>query len=251
LRRGYATFHGGGHAGVRRTVASRWVILKVVDLGHRAVHEMTVVAKTLVTAFYGDGRNTHTGTDAGWPARTSRSYDTQPTTTASSLVPAANQPNHFSGSLWVASATLKAPASFIPQEKYPLINRAVLAACDARDGVADGVLEDPRRCDFNPQSLSCTNASGQSCLTPEQVNAVRQIYAPAKNPRTGEEIWPGLMRGSELGWAAQAGGPAPIRLATDFFKYLVFENPNWDWRTFDFDRDVATATAKVGFMLPR
>jgi feruloyl esterase len=54
------------------------------------------------------------------------------------------------------------------------------------------------------------------------------------------------MRGSELGWAAQAGGPAPIRLATDFFKYLVFENPNWDWRTFDFDRDVATATTKVG-----
>jgi feruloyl esterase len=78
------------------------------------------------------------------------------------------------------------------------------------------------------------------------VNAVRQIYAPAKNPRTGEEIWPGLMRGSELGWAAQAGGPAPIRLATDFFKYLLFEHPNWDWQTLDFDRDVATATKKVG-----
>jgi feruloyl esterase len=67
-----------------------------------------------------------------------------------------------------------------------------------------------------------------------------------RNPHTGEQIWPGLMRGSELGWAAQAGGPEPIRLATDFFKDLVFENPNWDWRTFDFDRDVAAAAAKVG-----
>jgi Tannase and feruloyl esterase len=148
--------------------------------------------------------------------------------------------------LWVASATLKDSASFIPRDKYPLINRAVLAACDARDGVTDGVLEDPRRCDFDPKSLMCTRVAGESCLTSEQVTAARQIYAPAKNPRTGEEIWPGLMRGSELGWAAQAGGPAPIRLATDFFKYLVFENPNWDWRTFDFDRDVATAIAKVG-----
>jgi feruloyl esterase len=148
--------------------------------------------------------------------------------------------------LWVASATLKDSGSYLPREKYALINRAVLAACDATDGVTDGVLEDPRRCTFDPQSLVCTGVAAESCLTAAQVTAARQIYTPARKPRTGEQIWPGLMRGSELGWTAQAGGPAPIRLATDFFKYLVFENPNWDWRTFDFDRDVATATTKVG-----
>jgi feruloyl esterase len=222
---------------------------KVVDLGYRAVHEMTVVAKALIAAFYGDGPKFSYWNGCSQGGRQGLREAQQYPADYDGVIAgaaAANQPNHYSGSLWVASATLKDPASFIPREKFPLINRAVLAACDARDGVADGVLEDPRRCDFDPKSLSCTDATGESCLTPGQVNAVRQIYAPAKNPRTGEEIWPGLMRGSELGWPAQAGGPAPIRFATDFFKYLVFDNPNWDWRSFDFDRDVATATAKVG-----
>jgi feruloyl esterase len=210
---------------------------------------MTVVAKALIAAFYGDGPKFSYWNGCSQGGRQGLREAQQYHADYDGIIagaPAANQPNHYSGSLWVASATLKDPASFIPQEKYSLINRAVLAACDAKDGVADGVLDDPRRCDFDPQSLACSNADGPSCLTPQQVNAVRQIYAPAKNPRSGEEIWPGLMRGSELGWAAQAGGPAPIRLATDFFKYLVFDNPNWDWRSFDFDRDVATATAKVG-----
>jgi feruloyl esterase len=208
-----------------------------------------VASKALIAAFYGNGPKFSFWNGCSQGGRQGLREAQQYPADYDGIIagaPAAKQPNHYAGSLWVASATLKDPASFIPPEKYSLINRAVLAACDAKDGVADGVLEDPRRCDFDPQSLACSNADGPSCLTPKQVNAVRQIYAPAKNPRSGEEIWPGLMQGSELGWAAQAGGPGPIRLATDFFKYLVFENPNWDWRTFDFDRDVATAIAKVG-----
>ena len=251
LRRGYATSStDGGHVGDSSDGSfALGHPEKVVDLGHRAVHGMTVATKVLIAAFYGNGPKLSYWNGCSQGGRQGLREAQQYPADYDGIIagaPAANQPNHYAGSLWVASATLKDPVSFIPQEKYSLVNRAVLAACDARDGVADGVLEDPRRCDFDPQSLACTNAGGPSCLTPEQVNAARQIYAPAKNPRTGEEIWPGLMRGSELGWAAQAGGPAPIRLATDFFKYLVFENPNWDWRTFDFDRDVATATAKVG-----
>jgi feruloyl esterase len=251
LRSGYATSStDGGHVGDSSDGSfALGHPEKVVDLGYRAVHEMTVVAKALIAAFYGDGPKFSYWNGCSQGGRQGLREAQQYPNDYDGIIAgaaAANQPNHYSGSLWVASATLKDPVSFIPREKFPLINRAVLAACDARDGVADDVLEDPRRCDFDPKTLSCTDASGESCLTPEQVNAVRQIYAPARNPRTGEEIWPGLMRGSELGWAAQAGGPAPIRLATDFFKYLVFDDPNWDWRSFDFDRDVATATAKVG-----
>jgi len=251
LERGYATSStDGGHVG--ESSDGSFALghpEKVVDLGYRAVHEMTVTAKALIAAFYGNApkfsywRGCSQGGRQG--LREAQQYPVDYDGIIAGAA-AANQPNHYSGSLWVASATLKDPASFIPREKYPLINKAVLAACDAKDGVTDGVLEDPRRCDFDPKSLVCTSAAGESCLTLEQAIAARQIYAPAKNPRTGEEIWPGLMRGSELGWAAQAGGPAPIRLAIDFFRYLVFENTNWDWRTFDFDRDVVTATAKVG-----
>jgi feruloyl esterase len=251
LKSGYATSStDGGHVG--ESSDGSFALghhEKVVDLGHRAVHEMTVAAKALITAFYGNGPQFSYWNGCSQGGRQGLREAQQYPADYDGIIAgaaAANQPNHYSGSLWVASATLRNPASFIPREKYALINKAVLAACDARDGVTDGVLEDPRRCDFDPKALMCTTAASESCLTSEQVTAAGQIYAPATNPRTGEEIWPGLMRGSELGWGAQAGGPAPIRLATDFFKYLVFENPNWDWRTFDFDRDVATATAKVG-----
>jgi Tannase and feruloyl esterase len=130
-----------------------------------------------------------------------------------------------------------------------LINRAVLAACDARDGVRDGILEDPRRCDFDPHALLCAGADEDTCLTAAQADAAGRIYTAARNPRTGEKIWPALSPGSELGWAFHAGGPEPAALAIDFYKYLVFEDANWDWRTFDFDRDVARADAKVGSIL--
>jgi feruloyl esterase len=251
LKRGYATSStDGGHVGEASDGSfALGHPEKVVDLGYRAVHEMTVAAKALIAAFYGSGPRFSYWNGCSQGGRQGLREAQQFPADYDGIIAgaaAANQPNHYSGSLWVASATLKDSASYIPREKYPLINRAVLAACDATDGVSDGVLEDPRRCNFDPRSLQCTSAAGESCLTSAQVSAARQIYAPSRNPRTGEQIWPGLMRGSELGWAAQAGGPAPIRLATDFFKYLVFENSNWDWRTFDFDRDVATATTKVG-----
>src|SRR4030095_6496531 len=63
----------------------------------------------------------------------------------------------------------------------------------------------------------------------------------AENPRTGVEIFPGLQPGSEVEWARLAGGPAPDSLAVDHFKNIVFKNPNWDYKTLDFDKDVALA----------
>jgi feruloyl esterase len=113
----------------------------------------------------------------------------------------------------------------------------VLEACDLLDGVKDGVLENPLRCRFDPKSIQCHGDDTSACLTAPQVKAARKIYAGATHPRTGLRIWPGLMPGSELGWGATAGGPEPIGLAVEYFKWVVFENPNWDWKTFDFDAD--------------
>jgi feruloyl esterase len=150
------------------------------------------------------------------------------------------------GKLWFAAATLKDPASFVPPSLYPLINRAALAACDGRDGVIDGLISDPTRCDFDPKSLLCHRAPDQTCLTAAQVEAVKKIYDGLKNPRTGEQIYPGMTRGSELGWAAMAGGPKPHPFATEPFRCFVFDDPNWDWRTFDFDTDMVKTEAKLG-----
>ena len=114
----------------------------------------------------------------------------------------------------------------------------MLDACDELDGARDGVLENPLSCKFDPQVLACKQeGDAASCLTQAQVDGVRRIYAGPSNPRTGEHIFAGLERGSELGW-----NPVPVGYAVDYFKYIVFKNPNWDPKTLNFDSDVERAS---------
>src|SRR5581483_6361775 len=111
------------------------------------------------------------------------------------------------------------------------IHTAVLDACDANDGVKDGVLEDPRSCTFDPKVLTCTNGDAASCLTPQQVDTAHRMYTATKNPRTGAVLSRGYEFGSELGWGAIAG-PKPETDADEMFTYMVYQDPKWDWRTF-------------------
>ena len=128
----------------------------------------------------------------------------------------------------------------MPPAKYPAIHQAVLNACDALDGLKDGLITDPTRCHFDPQVIACKGADSSECLTLPQIETVKKILSPSRNPRTGEEIYPGLEPGAELGWATLAG-PQPFAATTDHFKYVVFKDPNWDWKTLNFDSDVALA----------
>jgi feruloyl esterase len=149
--------------------------------------------------------------------------------------------------VWVAQALHKDASSFIPAEKLPVLHDAVVQACDARDGVKDGVLENPSGCKFDPMALECKSGDSPSCLTSSQVEAARKVYSGSINPRTKEIVYPGLALGSELGWSVGVGQvtPEPIALATGIFKYVIFNDPSWDYRTFDFDRDTARSD-KVG-----
>jgi feruloyl esterase len=146
--------------------------------------------------------------------------------------------------LSLAQAVLRVPASYIPPSKYPIIHQAVLDACDVIDGVKDGLISDPARCHFDPQVLACKGDDGPTCLTSAQVAAAHTIMNRART-RNGREIFPGYEPGNELGWGAVIGGPEPTPLTLDRFRYIVFKNPNWDWRTFDLDRDVARANESV------
>ena len=97
-----------------------------------------------------------------------------------------------------------------------------------------------RACTFQPASLLCQ--AGQdpaTCLTQTQVTALEKVYQGPRNPRTGEEIYPGLVRGSERGWGGHTAGPNIFATADQFFKYMVYNDPAWDYRTFDFDSDLA------------
>jgi tannase/feruloyl esterase len=216
---------------------------KLIDFGYRAVHEMTVKAKAIIAAFYGDGPKLSywNGCSSGGKQglkeaqRFPADYDG-----IIAGAPANYWTHLMTGELWTAQAVHKDEASFIPANKYPLIHKAVLEACDALDGVKDGVLEDPTRCHFDPKALLCKGDDTSACLTAPQVEAAQKIYGGAKTPRTGREIFPGLEPGSELGWAGLAGAE-PFRVPVDHFRYVVFKDPNWDWRTLNFTSDVELA----------
>ena len=249
LARGYATSSTDtGHTGGRASFAMGHPE-KLIDFGFRSVHEMTLKAKAIIAAFYETApkHSFFAGCSSGGrqglmeAQRFPEDYD--------GIVvgaPTNNWTNMMFGRMWVAHATLTDPASHIPASKYPVIHSAVLNACDTLDGVKDGVLEDPTRCHFDPQVLQCKDADEPSCLTKQQVEAARKIYTPAKNPRTGQEIFPAMERGSELVWATLAGGPAPIRLAEDYFRFVVFEDPQWDFKTLNFDSDLTKAQTRDG-----
>jgi feruloyl esterase len=216
---------------------------KLVDFGHRAVHEMTIKAKAIIEAFYSNA-----------PARSY--WNGCSTGGRQGLMEAQRYPADFDGivvgapanymshlqpwSLWIALATHAEEASFIPPAKYAIIHKAVLDACDALDGVKDNVIEDPGRCHFDPKSLECTGADTSACLIAPQIEAARKIYRPATSPHTGLQVFPSLEPGSELGWGGFAGAQ-PFAISTDFYKFVVYRDPNWDWRTLDLDRDVVPA----------
>jgi feruloyl esterase len=216
---------------------------KLVDFGYRAVHEMTVHAKEAIQAFYEKpaARAYWNGCSTGGrqalmeAQRFPADYD-------GILAGApANYMSHLQPwSLWIPKAVHATPESFIPPAKYATLHKAAIEACDMLDGVKDGVIENPMACHFDPAAIECKGADSDACLTKPQVEAARKLYRPATNPRTGAFIFPGYEPGSEGGWAGLAG-QQPMAIPVDTFKYVVDNNPSFDWQSFDFDKGVALA----------
>jgi feruloyl esterase len=150
--------------------------------------------------------------------------------------------HHGIAQMWVYQATHKTPDSFIPKSKYRIIHQAALDACDAKDGVRDGVIEDPEHCKVDPGALRCKHGDSPDCLTAAQVDAVRTIYSTPVHARTGAYLYGSMPPGGELGWEEMAGD-APYPFAVPFFRDQVFHDPNWDYRTHpvNFDSDVDLA----------
>jgi feruloyl esterase len=217
---------------------------KLVDFGYRAPHEMTVAAKALVAAYYSKSPNRSlfvscsTGGRQGLMEayRYPGDYDG-----ISSTAPANPMVGLMVSSLWTGYATLKDAASQIPPQKFAVVHKAAVEACDADDGVKDGIVSAPGRCRFDPAVLQCKGEDGPDCLTGPQLAALRAIYQGPRNPRTGKQIYPGFEPGSETMFPIQTTGPEPFAVSTTFMKSLVFKDPSWDFRSFDYDKDVTRA----------
>ena len=259
LSRGYATVSTDTGHTVQNpdldNLDGSWALNDVpaeIDFGYRAVHESTVVGKQVVRAFYGraasrayfDGCSNGGRQALQEAARYPDDYDG-----IAAGAPVLDETGLMTGYVWDMQAQhATEDSSDVPLEKLPLIGNAVLAGCDALDGLTDGLIDDPRKCHFDPGTLLCTGPDGPDCLTATQVQALRAIYA-GPSTSEGEQLYPGFLPGGETpdasfnGWdvwlvsSDDLGPSLQFILMDQFLRYLAFrpDRPDFDFHTFDFD----------------
>jgi feruloyl esterase len=246
LKDGYATASTDtGHRGGDGASFALGHPEKVTDFAYRAVHEMTVTAKAVIAAYYSR------------PARLSY-FNGCSTGGRQGLMEAQRYPEDYDGIVAGAPVynmlklsasqlarqveTLKTPARRLTPAKITLVANAVTAACDAGDGVRDGIVSNPDRCTFDPAVLACKAGDGADCLTPPQIETVKQAYAPVKT-KTGETVYPGSSLGFESGLRMP---DAPLELHYSPFRHIGRQDATWDPMTFDLESDLALAMKHGG-----
>lgn len=240
LKRGYATAATDtGHEA--EAIDATWAFHhpeKVTDFGYRALHLTTLNAKKLVEAFYAHPALRayfDSCSDGGREALMEAQRFPEDFDGILAGAPANFWTNLLSTGVYMGQALYAEPESYISSGKVPAIQAAVLNACDAQDGVKDGIINDPVHCRFNPSVLLCKGADSRKCLTAPQVSSLKKLYAGAKTSR-GEKIFPGYLPGAEDGpggWGPWILGEAPglsagAGFTVDYFRYIVFEDPAWN-----------------------
>jgi len=232
---------------------------KVIDYGYRAIHETALTGQGIVAAFYGRASDhsyfsgcSNGGRQALMEAqRYPADYDG-----IIAGAPANFMTHLFSSGVWDNRVLTSNSAAYLSPSKLPAIEAAALAACDGLDGVVDGVIDDPRKCNFDPSSLQCQGAETDACLTSPEIATLRALYAGPVNS-AGVQVFPGYPVGGQAGangWSLWVTGASPNTGGLFGFGYyyyvnMVYDNPAWDPSTFDIDSDVAAADGATGAAL--
>lgn len=200
------------------------------DFAWRSLQEMALKAKTIIRSYYGTAprysywKGCSTGGRQGLMAvqRFPEEYDG---VLAGS--PGINWDRLVPSTLWPHIVMQEEVGHPISIAKLESATKAATAACDREDGVIDGIVNDPRRCNYDPSELVCSGTkTDPNCLSSSEANAIRRIWG---GPRTvsGAQIWFGLERGASL---AVLAGSQPFSMATDYFAYWIKRDPTFDWR---------------------
>jgi feruloyl esterase len=249
-----------GHAGSAGD--AKWALghpEKVIDYGYRAIHEMTVKAKAVMEAYYAaPARHTYFSacSDGGREALMEAQRFPEDYDGIVAGAPANNWTHMMATTLHYTQAMTLDPENYIPSSKVPAIQAAVLAECDAADGAKDGVINDPRSCHFKPATMVCKGAETDQCLTAKQAHTLEVLYAGGHDA-SGKEIFPGYLPGAEDGpggWSLWITGHVPMgsaisALTRGYFADMVYERPEWDYKTASIEDAMEAASAKTGHAL--
>ncbi|WP_423605625.1 tannase/feruloyl esterase family alpha/beta hydrolase [Sphingomonas sp. MS122] len=254
VARGYAAVGSDmGHFG-KSDVDASWALNapeKIRDYGWRANHLAAQAAKQVIAAYYTvplAASYFHGCSDGGRQAliearRFPEDYDA--IIAGAPAIPWTRMASAFASN----HLALSRPGAALGAPQLKLLQTASLAKCDKLDGVADGVIENPRQCRFDPAELQC-KAVGGDCLTAAQVEAARHLYRGPKTP-DGKPFYPGFAPGAEAvegtwGMWLTAADSQHAKFSTQFFRYFVHGDPEWQVSRFDLARDYALARARVG-----
>ena len=252
------TGHAGGSGSFALDANGRlnWQLIR--DNASLGVHQMTLVSKALTRALYGTPPrySYFNGCSSGGrqglmeAQRFPDDYDG-----ILAIAPAINWAQFLPADMWPQVVMLDT-GNFVPACKADLATAAAVKACDTIDGVEDGVLEDPRRCTFDPKALVGTHTDGCGAFTSADAAVIQKTW---DGPRRagGAKMWYGLARGAPLTRLAGTTGspPAgqPFRIALEWLRYFLLQDPSWDWTTLTparfeqlFDQSVEQYEAVIG-----
>ena len=243
LTRGYAVSSTDtGHTGNNASFALGHPE-KLVDFGWRAMHETAVASKKIIAAYYGNDPkfSYFNGCSAGG-RQAMKAAQRFPADFHGIIAgaPGLDWTGRAARAVQIAKHLDQNKAGQLGEAQRQFLHAAVVESCDLIDGVKDGVIENPKRCKFDPGVLACKGAGEEKCLTAAQIETTRMIYAPATNPKTKRAI-NGLEPGSELGWTNLGWTASARATGLEQFRFLVFGDPAWTIEKFNFDADIVLA----------
>lgn len=223
-----------------------------IDYGYRGNHATAVFTKELIAHYYGKPATLayfQGGSNGGREALMEARRFPQDYDGIVAGMPAMSFTKLATGFLWNARAVAAAPGL---KDKIGVVAKAVLEKCDALDGFSDGVLANPLSCEFDPAALQCRGADAADCLTAAEVEALRKIHGGPRL-RDGSPVFPGPAVGTETHptemhfWMLGDKALQP-NMGQEFFRWMVYGDPEWQWTEFDVDRDYPAA-AQVASIL--
>jgi hypothetical protein len=230
------TGHDGGSGSFALDASGRLNWQAIRDFAHVGIHEMTMTGKTLTQAMYGvaprysyfNGCSTGGRQGLMEAQRYPQDYDG-----IAAAAPAINWTNIMMQSLW-GSMLMNTASNPVAPCKLAAATAAAVMACDALDGVKDGVIEDPNRCTYDPKALVGTSAGDCGTLSEADAEIIRKLW---EGPRRedGGSLWHGQSRGADLTALAASRGtplkPQAFPFAVDWLRYFITQNPQFDWTT--------------------